>query len=75
MKEQTMTERPSLKKVIKDRRVRVAITTVNSAIVEIRRDINTPLTFSEINQTVYTTVSITEQIAPKTKEKESQKKR
>ena len=71
-----MTERPSLKKVIKDRRGREAITTANSAIIEIRRDIDTPLTFSEINQIVYTTVSIiTEQIALKTKEKESRKKR
>ena len=70
VKEQTMTERPSLKKVIKDRRGREAITTANSAIIEIRRDINTPLTFSEINQIVYTTVSIiTEQIAAKPKKR------
>ena len=70
VKEQTMTERPSLKKLIKDRRGREAITTANSAIIEIRRDIDTPLTFSEINQIVYTTVSIIiEQIAPKPKKR------
>ena len=47
VKEQAMAERPSLKKENKDRRGREAITTANAAIIEIRNDINAPLTLTK----------------------------
>ena len=66
VKEHAMAQRPRLKKINKDRRGGEAITTANSAIIEIRKDINAPLTLTKINQIVYVTASIiTEQIAPK----------
>lgn len=70
VKDQAMAERSSLKRMNKDRRGREAITAANSAIIEIRKDINAPLTLTEINQILYATASIiTEQLAPKPKKR------
>ena len=70
VKEQQMAERPSLQKIKKDRRGREAITNANAAFTEIKKDINAPLTLTEMNQIVYATASInTEQIAPKLKKR------
>ena len=54
VKEQTMAERPGLQKIVKETRGREGITTDNSAIIRIRKDSNTPLTFSEITGYRYT---------------------
>ena len=50
LKEQAMGERHSLKKINKDRHSREVITTAISRITDIRKDINAPLTLTEINQ-------------------------
>lgn len=48
-----MAERNSLKKINKDRRGCEVITTAISRSIENRKDINAPLTLTEINQIVH----------------------
>ena len=71
VKDQAMAERSSLKRINKDGRGGEAITAANSAVIEIRKDINAPLTLPEINQIVYHANAsiITEQLAPNPKKR------
>ena len=48
-----MAERNNLKKINKDRRGREVITTAISRGIDNRKDINAPLTLTEINQIVH----------------------
>lgn len=53
LKEQAMAERNNLKKINKDRRGRGVITIAISRSIENKKDINAPLTLTEINQIVH----------------------
>ena len=78
MKDQRITERPSLPKIRKDWHVCGAIEAANKAIKEIKEEINTSLTMTDINQIVYAMAStITEQlgIEPKKYKKTNSRKR
>lgn len=53
----------------------VHVTTANLAVIDIWKDINAPLTLTEINQIVYATASIiTESIIPEPKKRKVKKK-
>ena len=67
VKEQHIGERPSLPKIGKDWHVCSAIEAASKAIKEIKEEINTSLTLTNINQIVYATASTTtEQIGVET---------
>ena len=78
MKEQHISERPSLPKIRKDQHVCGAIEAANKAIKEIKEEINTFLTLTDINQIVYAmALTITEKLGvePKKYKKPNSKKR
>ena len=63
VKEQHVSERPSLPEIRKDQHVCGATEAANKAIKEIKEEINTSLTLTDINQIMYAMAStITEQI-------------
>ena len=78
MKEQHISERPSLTKIRKDLYVCGAIEDANKAIKEIKEEINMYLTLTDTNQIVYAMAStITEKIGiePKKHKKTNSRKR
>ena len=78
VKEQHIGERPSLPKIRKDQHVWGASEAANKAIKEIKEEINTSLTLTDINQIVYATaLTIIEQIGikPKKYKKANSRKR